>query len=264
MDRCFDSTQPLRLVASLAIACGISFSSPAQQLDSPPPAQSTATPSAAALRARSLQALQTGDRIAAIAAADALVQDHADDPETIRRAADIYLRSGKVDTAVDLFDRYVQARPQQMPYLWQRGIALYFAGKFQRGAEQFEAHRQVNPNDVENAAWHFLCVAKAQSPEKARELLLPAPGDPRVPMAQVLEMLRSGDTEAVRRQVERLPEGSQDRADAEFYGNFYLGLYADARGDRQQAQQLLSQAARDAPRHYMGDVARLYAQHLSP
>jgi hypothetical protein len=37
----------------------------------------------------------------------------------------------------------------------------------------FYAGRTVNPNDVENAAWHFLCVARAESPEKARAALLP-------------------------------------------------------------------------------------------
>lgn len=48
----------------------------------------------------------------------------------------------------------------------------------------------MNPNDVENAAWHFLCVARAESPEQARAALLPVGSDRRVPMRQIYEMFR--------------------------------------------------------------------------
>jgi lipoprotein NlpI len=82
-------------------------------------------------------------------------------------------------------------------------------------------------------------------------------------MEEVLQMLSSGDTEAVRNKVNSVPVGTQARADAEFYGDFYLGLYADARGDREAATRLLGRAAKDAPRHYMGDIARVYAKHLA-
>jgi lipoprotein NlpI len=140
---------------------------------------------------------------------------------------------------------------------------LYFVGDYRRGAKQFEEHRTVNPNDVENAAWHFLCVAKSDSIEAARDLVLPAPGDSRTPMEEVLRMLTSGDTGSVERRVAGLPEGSKMRADAEFYGNFYLGLYADAGGQREKALTFLSRAAKDAPHHYMGDIARVYAKYLA-
>ena len=218
--------------------------------------------SIAELRARSLLALQTGDLQAAMQSADQMMRKAPEEPATMRRAADIYLRSGNAAKAVELFDRSLEKEPQQLPYLWQRGIALYLVGDYRRGAEQFEKHREVNPEDVENAAWHFLCVAKQESIDRAKEMVLPAPNDPRIPMEEVLKMLSSGDTEAVRSKVESVPEDSPRRSDAEFYGDFYLGLYADAQGDRKQALRFLSRAARDAPHHYMGDVARVYAKHL--
>ena len=160
-----------------------------------------------------------------------------------------------------LFDRYLVDSPQAKPYLWQRGIALYFASDFDAGAKQFEVHRDVNPNDVENAAWHFLCVAKRDSPEHAKQLLLPAPNDPREPMEQVLEMFRSGDTDAVSKRMESI-ENERLARSAKFYGNFYLGLYADAMGNSKTAQKHLDAAAKDAPANYMGDVARVYAKFL--
>jgi lipoprotein NlpI len=149
-----------------------------------------------------------------------------------------------------------------MPRLWQRGIALYFVGKHELAAEQFVQHREVNPHDVENAAWHFLCVAKAESFDKARQSVLPAPNDPRIPMTEVQQMLRSGDTDRVTRRMDKVPAESPDRNSAMFYGNFYLGLYADARGDQQTALTKMSLAAKDAPHHYMGDIARVYATYL--
>ena len=48
----------------------------------------------------------------------------------------------------------------------------------------------MNPADVENAAWHFLCVARQEGAEKARAALLPVGADPRVPMREVYEMFR--------------------------------------------------------------------------
>ena len=88
------------------------------------------------------------------------------------------------------FDNLVKLVPAIAPQLWQRGIALYYAGRYRDCRAQFESHRTVNPNDVENAAWHFLCVARAESPEKARSALLPVGPDRRVPMPQIYEMFR--------------------------------------------------------------------------
>ena len=88
------------------------------------------------------------------------------------------------------FDRVAALAPQAAPQLWQRGIALYYAGRYQDCRAQFESHRTVNPNDVENLAWHFMCVAKAESPAKARAALLPVGPDQRLPMREIYQMFR--------------------------------------------------------------------------
>jgi len=206
--------------------------------------------------------LRQGNAGAARRIATEVAGELSGDPHRLE-TADILLRSGAVKQAVDLFDAHIKSRPQSKPFLWQRGIALFFVQRYADGAEQFEVHRSVNPNDVENAAWHFLCVAKDDSPDKARQLVLPAPGDPRIPMEEVLAMLRHGRTQPVIERMESLPPGSTARRSAEFYGHFYLGLYADALGDAQQAKSHLRQAVEHADRNYMGDVARVYAKHLA-
>ena len=65
--------------------------------------------SISALRGQSLTALQNGDKKTAIQAADAMIRLYPDDVRSMRRAADIYLRTGKVEMAVRLFDRYLES-----------------------------------------------------------------------------------------------------------------------------------------------------------
>ena len=88
-------------------------------------------------------------------------------------------RAGRIEQSLEGFDRVAQLSPADAPYLWQRGIAQYYAGKFRECRDMFVSHRTVNPDDVENAAWHFLCVARAESPEAARKQMLPVGPDAR-------------------------------------------------------------------------------------
>jgi lipoprotein NlpI len=214
-------------------------------------------------RAAALRALQQGDHATAIEHVNDLLKAKPGDARTQLFAGDIFLRAGESKKAVEQFDAFLKQEPRELPYLWQRGIALYFVSQFKEGVKQFEVHREVNPNDVENAAWHFLCVAKADSFDKAEKMVLPAPGDPRLPMEEVLRMLSTGNTQAVIDRIEKQAPGTASRSQAEFYGYFYLGLYEDAKGNRTEALQWMKRSAKDAPRNYMGDVARVYAEYLS-
>ncbi|MGB7347347.1 MAG: tetratricopeptide repeat protein [Pirellulaceae bacterium] len=241
------------------VACSVVLFAVATFVD----ATNAVAQSVSALRAQSLSALMKGDQESAIASADRMIKAYPQDSRAMLLSADIYLRAGKPLWAVRMFDRYLEDKPEAKAELWQRGIALYFIGDYEKATEQFEEHRRVNPNDVENAAWHFLCVAKAESFAAARENVLPAPNDTRVPMKQVLGLLKTGDTDAVNTAVNATQVDTSERQSAQFYGDFYLGLYADAKGDQNAAQKLMNRAVEDAPRNYMGDVARVYANYLS-
>lgn len=158
------------------------------------------------------------------------------------------------------FDRLVAAVPRAEPELWQRGLALYYAERFQDGREQFERHRTVNPDDVENPAWHFLCVARLEGPEAARKAMLPVGVDRRVPMRQILELYAGrGDAAAV------LAAAGQGEAAARrnqsCYAHLYLGLHAEACGDAERAREHIVQAAGPFRMdHYMGKVAVVHAR----
>src|SRR4030095_5214325 len=89
-----------------------------------------------------------------------------DRPQQVFDRAIADFQRGRVAESVAGFDKLVKLVPDTEPQLWQRGIALYYVGRYRDCRAQFESHRTVNPNDVENAAWHFLCVARAESPQK--------------------------------------------------------------------------------------------------
>ena len=184
----------------------------------------------------------------------------AQSPQATQNRAEADFENGRFAESAAAFDSLAKADPAQAPYLWQRGIALYYAGRYNDCRRQFESHRTVNPNDVENAAWHFLCVARAESPAKARAALLPVGPDARVPMRQVYQMFRGTLT------PEQVLSAAGSRREAQFYGHLYLGLYFEALGMKDRALEHIKIAAADRFERdggYMHMVARVHLRSLT-
>ena len=160
------------------------------------------------------------------------------------------------------FDKYLSYFPKQAPQHWQRGIALYYAGRYEEGRKQFELHQTVNPSDVENAAWHFACVARLEGAEKARAVLIPIKEDRRIPMMEIYNLFAGkGTPEQVFKAAEAA--GPARSRDALFYANLYIGLYNEAVGNDKAAAPYIYKAAHELEAdHYMGDVAKVHAQLL--
>jgi len=176
---------------------------------------------------------------------------------------------GKIKESVQDFDAYVKRRPQVESRQWERGIALYYAGEFERGAKQFELYQTFHNNDVENSVWRFLCMARTQGAKKARQVMLPIKNDRRVPMMQVFEMYRGTIQPAdVLTAVHADKPTGDVLAGRLFYAHLYLGLYYEALGKKQEAEKYIRLAAQDklktSPRinTYMWDVARIHWQQL--
>ncbi|HKE87717.1 MAG TPA: hypothetical protein VKB50_28380 [Vicinamibacterales bacterium] len=174
--------------------------------------------------------------------------------EILDRAIDDFL-AGRIAESIVGFDQVVKLAPEAAPQLWQRGIALYYAGRYRDCRAQFESHRTVNPNDVENPAWHFLCVARAESPEKARAALLPVGPDQRSPMREIYQMFKGTLTpDAV------LKAGGNDLS-SQFFAELYVGLYYDALGDDARAREHLTKAASGRYSEVGGYMYRVAALH---
>jgi lipoprotein NlpI len=168
--------------------------------------------------------------------------------------------NGRFAESATRFDSLAKALPERAPHLWQRGIALYYAGRYDDCRRQFESHRAVNPNDVENAAWHFLCVARGESPAKARAALLPVGADARVPMREVYQMFRG--TLA----PEQVLSAAGTDSEALFFAHLYLGLYFEAMGMKSRALEHVTIAAADRFARaggYMHMVARVHLRSLT-
>ena len=180
--------------------------------------------------------------------------------QAANRAGEEHFKAGHIDEAIRDFDKAIELRPSLEPYHWQRGIALYYAGRYQDGRRQFELHRSVNPNDVENAVWHFLCVARLEGVGQARRMMIPISSDQRVPMMEVDELFRgTGSVEKVIQAARAGPPSPAVLNQRLFYADLYLGLYYEALGDTAEALEHITRAAEDyGARHYMGQVARVH------
>lgn len=187
-----------------------------------------------------------------------ICQAQSEPPREVFDRAVSDFQSGRIEESVAGFDRLVKIAPEALPQLWQRGIALYYVGRFKDCRAQFESHRTVNPNDVENAAWHFLCVARAESPAKAKVALLPVGPDSRVPMTQIYQMFR-GDLS-----VAQVLKAGGTQPESEFYAELYAGVYLEALGDTEQALKHIRNAAADrfSGSGYMHGVARVHRDRL--
>lgn len=178
----------------------------------------------------------------------------------IERLGDAYLKRGRFADAVREYDREIELQPDYLKDHWKRGIALYYVGRYEDGVKVFEAHKTVNPDDVENSAWHYLCNAKVVGRDKARAALIPVGSDARVPMMEVLKLYGGkAAPEAVLAEAETQPAGGVAGTAARFYGNLYLGLWYESEGNPAKAKEHLTATVEKYKNpHFMWSVANAH------
>ena len=188
----------------------------------------------------------------------------ADEPEKLS-ARELVQRgskeffAAKIDESVKSFEQAIVLEPKIKPQLWQLGIAYYYADRFVEGRDLFELHQTVNPHDVENAVWHFLCVARIDGIEAARKRLIPISGDKRVPMKEVHLLFAGTGTKEQVLEAASAVEGGSNRRNALCYAHLYLGLYEEALKNRAKSMEHMRKATQDFSHdHYMGEVARVH------
>ena len=172
--------------------------------------------------------------------------------------------AGDLEGAIAYFDAEIDGapeagRPQALAMHWQRGIALYQVGRYKDGADQFALHQTVNEADVENAAWHLLCLARTDggSLESARDQMIEIDleKDTRVPMDEVYALYAgTGTEEDVYEAAKSAPNRGKS---SQFYADLYVGLLREVQGDLEGAKEAIDRAAAapGADLNYMGRVA---------
>ncbi len=191
----------------------------------------------------------------------ALLEHRPDDPQLLNAIGSAAFKNADMRRSIEAFDAAIEQEPAQAPHHWQRGISYYYAKQFEDGEKQFQIHRTVNPQDVENSVWHFLCAVPLIGTVNARAQLIPIDNDARVPMMQIYELFRGKASEAD--VMARASEASSDaeRAGQMFYAHLYLGLYHEAYGRKKLAAEHIAKAVHDySANHYMWHVARVHEQ----
>lgn len=154
-----------------------------------------------------------------------------------------------VEGSIADFDLVVRGAPRMEPYMWQRGLSLYYAERYEDGAAQFRKDVAVNPNDTEEAIWAFLCDARDPNVGFDRADLMRTGPDPRRYMRAAYDLFDARDaaSDAALEAVAAL--GPVD----EFYSLLYRGLWREARGDEAGARDLLVAAAQTQYANRSGD-----------
>ncbi len=174
----------------------------------------------------------------------------------------VHFKAGDAAASVADFDRFLELRPDREPYHWQRGISHYYAGQYEKGVRQFESHKRVNPQDVENAVWHYLCQARVSGAPQARAALIEIGGDRRPWAMMVYRMFQGNATpDQVLQHAEQVSRTEAERRDNLFYAHLYVGLFHEAGGRADESLKHIEIAVEKYPSaDYMGDVARVHRQ----
>ena len=199
----------------------------------------------------------------ALADYDEAIKLRPEQAHAYNRRGGVRFKLGRIADSIEDFDKAIELDPRQEPQHWQRGIAYYYAGLYEKGRRQFESHQTVNPNDVENTVWHYLCVAHLSGARDAQRSILKIDGDPRVPMMPIYRLFRGEGT--IGKVFEAARAGSPSPAALNqqlFYAHLYLGLYHEANGKTKAARKNIVQAVDHEVGHYMWHVARVHAQRL--
>lgn len=178
---------------------------------------------------------------------------------------------GRFHEAVGDFDKMVELDPECEKSHWQRGIALYYDGQFERSAQQFELYHQYDNVDRENGIWRFLAQTMVRGREEARKGLLEYAQDDRPPLTDIYAMFAGGMTaDELQRKIANekgITEGERNKR--RFYADLYIGLdlasQKDSSGAFHHLQKAISnpwgRSAGGGP-GYMWHVARVHWELL--
>lgn len=212
------------------------------------------------------KALASGDYETAFELSAKICKSNPDNFPYLMFRGRVCFAAGKMAECIEAYDNVVRLRPSLEPQLWQRGLALYYADRFEAGVKQFETHQTVNSQDVENAVWHLLCAARISDVDQARKKLIPISGDTRVPMSQIYEMFAGRMTPddvlaSANKTSARVAIGSDQMKLQRYYAHLYIGLYHEMLGEPAAAKSALEKAVEINPldkTNFMGQVARVH------
>lgn len=165
---------------------------------------------------------------------------------------------GRFEESVKAYDDYARGNRYRSASCWQRGLAWYYLGEYEKGKKQFEGYHSVDDLDIENGIWRYLCIAESSDLEKARATFLPYPTKVRPPFPELHRLYAGEGT------PEEVVEAARRRASSPgalernlFYGHYYIAKYHEVRRDLERARESLKTALGHEIPHFMYDCARI-------
>jgi lipoprotein NlpI len=189
------------------------------------------------------------------------IKANSQNPAAFSLRGMLHFKLGNIRESLADFDEQIRLDPKAKESHWRRGLTLYYAEKFADGAAQFVLSDRAEPEDVENAIWHFLCNVRVVGIDKARSDLLKVSQDPRGDLMMAIYRLFRGEEKP--QDILTLAETNnvtpQERHVQRFYAHYYVGMYYEAVGDKEKSLAHIQKAVEKYPvKHYMMDVAKVH------
>jgi lipoprotein NlpI len=178
------------------------------------------------------------------------------------------LRNMDVEGSIRKFDDAIQLRPELRRLLWQRGLSLYYADRFNDCAQQFRDDIALNPQDAEEIVWTALCESRfrtggfAEAVTHMPELPLP---ERRPVMRAVLSLFRGAN--GAEKQLMGVGNTAADSSKSSpdyFYSRLYLSLWHEAQGHTGESAAFIRDAVNSeygrTSRDYMAALAKVHAK----
>jgi lipoprotein NlpI len=171
---------------------------------------------------------------------------------------------GDIKGSIEDFEKFIKIHPKAYDDHWRYGISLYYAGRFADGAKQFKAGEKAFGNDVENAFFHYICNARDNGVEKARQNILVIGPDARIPMMKIYDLIKGkAKADDVIETAEKAKLDAEDKNEALFYGHLYVGLNYEAEGNTKKCIEHLTTAVeKHKIGHYMWDVGNVHLKQV--
>eukprot|EP00927_Polykrikos_kofoidii_P051627 TRINITY_DN45424_c0_g1_i1.p1 TRINITY_DN45424_c0_g1~~TRINITY_DN45424_c0_g1_i1.p1 ORF type:complete len:269 (-),score=42.50 TRINITY_DN45424_c0_g1_i1:119-838(-) len=167
---------------------------------------------------------------------------------------------GSINASIELFDE-AMSLSYPIARLWQRGLSLYYAGRFSDCSAQFRRDLTENSHDVEEAIWAMMCDSQLEGFIAARAKIPKVSREQRPVMRTAYSLFKGSKIDDVPR-LDLTARARGEDADA-FYSALYLGLFAEAQGTEAESKHWLMIALdtdyAKSSGDYMVVVARVHA-----
>ncbi len=205
---------------------------------------------------------------------DAAEKIVAADPQNVNgysQRGDARFFLGQFAEAVADYDKMVELDAELDDSHWRRGIAWFYAERFDQAADQFERYHSFDDVDRENGIWRYLSQYKAKGQETARKGLLKYKKDDREPFPSVYRLFAGEiEPESILDAISKAKISDEEREKRLFYAELYIGLNAAVDDQPDVARTHLREAVKNewgrtagyGP-HYMWQVGRLHYELLT-